>query len=657
MHLDTQIVAICPATASIVKINSPLARFYYIHILYSNMKTIQKLGLLILSALLLQGSAAVAQTPSSHPVVKITKGKSAPTTGTEVQTNGPARAGKQAKQSPLKKAQEKAKQTIALDTVAAQDSLAPTPQQMQIRALADRIIKMDNEYMKHPESVRYIQVDYIWADLDQNSACAYWHSAPIATQFDKNEILLSQHLNATALVIPDSITCRGKTIPVVSIAYEGFSDCDLLQYVALPNTIRDIYEYAFGGCTNLKGIALPEQLEMLPIGFAWGCTQLQELPLPHTLREMPWLALASCTKIDNIVLPDSLLFIGPEAFWGCSNLSRINIPASVEKIAVGAFAHCDNLRAINVAIGNQHYISHNGVLMSRDFSTLYQYPAGKRTKGYAIPGDVTEICWGAFSGNKHLQMIGMPANLINIPEGTFANCSDLTGIDIPEGVGTIGATAFARCASLRKITLPSTLKVIDGEAFDSCALLTAVNIPDSLTAIEWRAFHNCHNITSIVLPQNLSYLGVGAFRNCTSLRSVALPDSLTSLLHGTFYGCSSINTIALPQNLKEIRDSAFFGCRYASILLLNAGLTTIGSGAFANCSNVESLHLPASLTNIGDGSFFGCSKLNELHLEQLVPISHAFDNVDKITLYVPKHLKKEAQKRAEYKAFKKIKGE
>ncbi len=442
--------------------------------------------------------------------------------------------------------------------------------------------------MKQPEKVRYIQVDYIWNDPNHHTAaCAFWHSSPTATYFDEEEILLSQHLNATALVIPDSIAYQGKNIPVVCIGYEGFLHCNLLQYVALPNTIRDFGEFAFADCQNLKGIALPEHLEDLTIGFAEGCSRLKELPLPHTLREMSMTALMG-TQIDHIVLPDSLHTIAPYVFAHCNDLTHIVIPASVKEIHEEAFAHCENLEAIHVAIENPHFTSLDGVLMSRDLTTLHQYPAGKKDKSYAVPREVTEIGSGAFAGNRHLQMADLPAHITEIPKNTFEDCCSLTDIDIPEGVETMGNNAFYHCTSLRDITLPASLKEIESMVFDSCIQLTAVNLPDSLTSIDDYAFRNCSSITDIVLPQSLETLGTWVFYNCTSLRSVTFPDK----------------------------------------------------------------HIP-----IKASSFYGCSKLEELHLKQLVPLSYPFDNGEQITLYVPKHLIKEAQQRSYYKRFKKIQGE
>ncbi len=82
------------------------------------MKTIQKLSLLILVALLIHGVDTMAQTPTENTDVTITKSH-APTYGTEIKDD--ARARKRA----AKKTKQKARETA-------------TPQQLQIRTQTER---------------------------------------------------------------------------------------------------------------------------------------------------------------------------------------------------------------------------------------------------------------------------------------------------------------------------------------------------------------------------------------------------------------------------------------------------------------------------------------------------------------------------------------
>ena len=119
------------------------------------------------------------------------------------------------------------------------------------------------------------------------------------------------------------------------------------------------------------------------------------------------------------------------------------------------------LTSIEVDENNCHFCSQNGVLFSKDFTTLIAYPPAKSERIYNIPSAVTSIGEWAFSGCSSLTSITLPASLTSIDIGAFEKCSSLTSITLPDSLTYIGVDAFEKCSSLTSITIPRNCKCPD----------------------------------------------------------------------------------------------------------------------------------------------------------------------------------------------------
>jgi len=85
-----------------------------------------------------------------------------------------------------------------------------------------------------------------------------------------------------------------------------------------------------------------------------------------------------------------------------------------------------------------------------------------------IPGHVTNIGWGAFSGRDYLTSVKIESGVINISAQAFMNCSKLTSITIPDSVTNIDDWAFAGCVRMKSIAIPSTITTIKDCTFWQC---------------------------------------------------------------------------------------------------------------------------------------------------------------------------------------------
>ncbi|MBP5622871.1 MAG: leucine-rich repeat domain-containing protein, partial [Thermoguttaceae bacterium] len=160
-------------------------------------------------------------------------------------------------------------------------------------------------------------------------------------------------------------------------------------------------------------------------------------------------AFSASSSLKSIDVPDGVETIGTSAFSECVALESISFPGSVRTAGDFAFSFCPSLKTIDVAEDSANYRSIDGVLYSKDGTTLIRYPEGKENEEFVVPDNVASIAHGAFS-----------------------YCSRLKSVVISEGVDKIEWSAFEGCAALESIVIPTSVKTIESNAFGGCYTLT-----------------------------------------------------------------------------------------------------------------------------------------------------------------------------------------
>lgn len=323
------------------------------------------------------------------------------------------------------------------------------------------------------------------------------------------EKAFSGNQNLRTIVLPYSLK---------KICDSAFENCSALIGIEIPNNVKEIGNGIFLGCSSLKYCVFPENFKKVPEAMFSNCISLSEPQFPKNVEEIGQSAFSGCTSISKVNFPKSINIISAKCFFGCTSLTSVNlqnisfidsyafsesglksffVPASVSKIAECAFNNCPNLTAISVDSKNPSYRSDDGILLSKNGSSLHVYPSGKKSESFSVPIFVTRIEPSAFSGNQNLKFVKISAGVKQISFDAFSNCSALESVKFSNGVEKIAAGAFSDCVSLKSIELSEKLFELGAFAFSNCSALSEIKIPSSVKKIGISAFLGCTSLSKI----------------------------------------------------------------------------------------------------------------------------------------------------------------
>lgn len=216
------------------------------------------------------------------------------------------------------------------------------------------------------------------------------------------------------LVIPSTY----KDKPVTRIGQNAFKECERINSITIPESIKSIGADAFYGCW-ITSVYITDVSAWCNIDFE----NYESSPLASEANLYINGELAT-----NVVVPDGVTKI-PYCAFAYEGLESIVLPDGITSIADGAFAHCFNLKTIN------------------------------------IPESVTSIGRRAFVECGSLISITIPDGVTTLGEEVFMDCESLETITIGNNITSIGGWAFCRCTNLKSITIPDSVTSIGDAAF------------------------------------------------------------------------------------------------------------------------------------------------------------------------------------------------
>lgn len=250
--------------------------------------------------------------------------------------------------------------------------------------------------------------------------------------------------------------------------------------------------------------------------------------------------------------------ISDSAFRNC-NIVSAEIPASMESIAANAFERCFYLEEINVDENSRFFKSVDGVVYSKDMTTLVRYPSGKRGESYTIPSTVK----------------------------------------------ILGEQAIFQSLYLKTINIPDGVEKLDTDAIGDCDSIISIVLPDSVTSVGIRSIGGCSRLAEIKLSSNLKTIGIYAFNNNDSLEEIIIPISVETIERGILQHCSKLKTIYCEAESKPAGwDTDWAGENYQNPDII------WGYCPHTSCTDVP--EVPATCTEPGVKAHQKCNKCGKL---------------------------------------------
>ena len=368
--------------------------------------------------------------------------------------------------------------------------------------------------------------------------------------------------------IPDSVLHDGVWYKVTSLGKEVFM-LSGLNSLSMPNTIKSIGE---------------------------GCFMGAVFPSSYELK-----------------FPDSLRTIGDVAFTYTENIKQIFIPSLVETIGEDVFGRSSDLNYIGVDTNNQYYTSIDGVLYSKDTTSIISVPTNK-SGVFSIPYGVEVIDNFAFDGCR-ISSVNIPTSVTRIKSAAFSSCNSLSEVHIPASVSNIEGGAFRASENLYNLTIDSLntgYKAIDHCIYSMdmdtlvCCLVPIGDTLRMCDGMEVVAAHSCSGLNKlkvVVLPDGVREIKHYAFLG-SSLRTIHLPETLKSIDSATFYMCTKLKELRIPNSVTTIGKEVFASSGIRTIVMSDS-VKVIPYAAFEGCA-LESYHGGAAVERIEDLAFYYC---------------------------------------------------
>ena len=384
----------------------------------------------------------------------------------------------------------------------------------------------------------------------------------------------------------------------------------------------------FGYNAQLETFILPKGIKSTLDGeeFETGLSEsemLKTLVLPEGLKSVG--GFHSCPKLKEVILPEGLEEIGWNAFAGCTAITSIRIPASVRWFFGNSFAGC-KIKAYEVDSENPYFTAVDGVVYSKDLTTLVAFPSAYPHERYVVPETTRIIEKSAFE-DSCISDVELPIGLTSIKDYVFQG-SNIRKIELPDTVTELGELVFRFCNNLEHIRLSNGLSTIPRQTFSRCPKLKSLEIPSSVKRIYYSAIAWSDGLEQLKLNDGLEeivdegpMLGVNG-----GLREVNLPKTLKKVPGGVFNYSPFIKEFCLdPENpYFSIIDSAlcskdgktiysvpdYHKCSYD----VPEGIEAIAERAFAFLPELHTIGLPSTLRTIECRAFQGCESLTRIQI-------------------------------------------
>lgn len=248
---------------------------------------------------------------------------------------------------------------------------------------------------------------------------------------------------------------------VTSIGSSAFKNCDGITEVILSGDITEIKGSTFEDCFALGKINT-ENVVTFGAKCFYNCRALYSFSFGEVVELVESEAFYNCDAIDGKynkdkkdedygVFDNSMIAkIKDNAFKKCDKITTVKLPNS--NINFNAYNECSNIQGYLVLEDNPDYISVDGVLYSKDGTTIEKYPTTRKDEVFKLSDTVTTITSKVFAGTTNLKEVILTNNVTTIEVSAFTG-SSIEFLYIPSSVGFIEYDTFKDCEKLKTVIL------------------------------------------------------------------------------------------------------------------------------------------------------------------------------------------------------------
>lgn len=198
----------------------------------------------------------------------------------------------------------------------------------------------------------------------------------------KDDVLYSKDLKTLVCFPPTKSDFDISCLHDVEIIGAGaFCCCDSIKRIRIPDSVKEIHDFAFARSESLEEIYIPDSVAILGSAVFAYCVNLKNVRLskntkvlrPDITFDAEGEGFFQCSAIRSITLPDGVEVIGHFAFYGCDQLKEVYIPKSVKTIIHTAFAECNNLSSIVVDEESENFYTSDRGLYDKNNILILEY--------------------------------------------------------------------------------------------------------------------------------------------------------------------------------------------------------------------------------------------------------------------------------------------
>lgn len=173
-------------------------------------------------------------------------------------------------------------------------------------ALCYDVLSYDG-YQRYPDKFRIEKTDKLMVMYDYNSIKS------------KNK-----NYNGNKIIrIPEKVEYNGKYYTVIAISHGAFQNCQDVEEIILPNSVKMIYIGAFSYCNKLKNVQFPEKVIYLDEFLFEGSNSIEEVILPSLDKRY-----FKNMRISLLAKNNSIKKVEIDSTWSNSNIFNLDAGVS-----------------------------------------------------------------------------------------------------------------------------------------------------------------------------------------------------------------------------------------------------------------------------------------------------------------------------------------